>query len=156
MVVLNCATGTILPYQPSAEIPWNEERVKHLYRRLGFGATRAQIDAALTQSPTELVDTLITEAFNMPLSTEPVWANWAFQDYGGTEEAFFEQQEEQFIEFVIKWVKDMHANGFREKLALFWHNHFVTRIETYLRTLARGELLLARLSHPDFAPGTRI
>jgi len=35
---LNCATGTLDTYVPSAEAPWNDQRIKHLYRRIGFGA----------------------------------------------------------------------------------------------------------------------
>ncbi|KAA3624683.1 MAG: DUF1800 domain-containing protein [Bacteroidetes bacterium] len=132
MVVINCATGTIDEYVPSAERPWNETRAKHLYRRLGFGGNQAQIEAALSQSPTDLVDALIDEAITMPFTDEPEWANWTFADYGGTQEAFFEQQSEQFVEWVIAWVKDMHDKGFREKLSLFWHNHFVTRAEAYI------------------------
>jgi uncharacterized protein (DUF1800 family) len=132
MVVINCATGTIAPYVPSVERPWNEERAKHLYRRLGFGATPSQVEAALGASPADLVDALIDEAITMPFTTEPDWANWTYSDYGGTEEAFFEQQSEQFIEWVVTWVKDMHLKGFRERLSLFWHNHFVTRADTYL------------------------
>jgi uncharacterized protein (DUF1800 family) len=99
---------------------------------LGFGATEAQINAALSQSPTALVDAIIDEAIGMPFTDEPEWANWTFADYGGTQEAFFEQQSEQFIEWIVAWVSDMHAKGFRERLSLFWHNHFVTRAESYI------------------------
>lgn len=127
MTTMNCATGTIAPYVPSAEVPWNKQRVLHLYRRMGFGARPDQIDAALNLNPSDLVDALVDEAINLPLSPEPEWAYWTELDY----DDFFAQREEQYITWILQWMDDMSNNGFRDKLALFWHNHFVTRFEAY-------------------------
>ena len=128
MLVTNCISGSLDPYVPSEERPWNEERVKHLYRRLQYGAPPQQISEALALNPTDIVDQLITEAVNAPLPPAPEWATWAYSDY----DDFFPQQEEQFIEWIIAWVREMKNVGLREKLSLFWHNHFVTQIETYI------------------------
>jgi len=127
MVPVNCATGSLAPYTPTAEHPWDKSRVQHLYRRLGFGATMPEIEAGLALAPSALVDQLIDEAIAAPLPPKPDWADWTVSDY----DDFFAQRQEQFIEWTLRWVTDMVEVGPREKLALFWHNHFVTRFEVY-------------------------
>lgn len=127
MTTMNCATGTIAPYVPTAEKPWNKQRVLHLYRRMGFGARADQIEAALNQNPSDLVDAIIDEAINLPLSPEPEWAFWTELDY----DDFFEQRQEQYVSWILQWMDDLVNKGFRDKLALFWHNHFVTQFEAY-------------------------
>ena len=130
MTVINCATGTIDPYVPSPEKPWNKIRAMHLYRRMGFGASPEMVENALSQNPSDLIDALVDEALNLPLSPEPEWSNWTENDY----DDFFPQRQEQFVSWVIQWMSDMVNNGFRDKLTLFWHNHFVTRFEAYVCT----------------------
>lgn len=131
MIVTNCISGTLSPYVPSGMIPWNEARARHLLNRMGYGASKAQIDQILAMTPSQAVDALMDQAVSTPPSAPPVWANWLFSDYG-TEEEFFEQQAQQTIEWVTNWVSDMKQIGFKEKLTLFWHNHFVTKLEAYL------------------------
>jgi len=124
----NCATGTLAPFEPSDATPWSEARVLHLYRRLGFGATPDEVATGLAESPAALVSRLLDSARHMPPSSPPEWAFWTLPEY----EDFGVQQREQFIEWTLRWVQDMAAGGIREKLALFWHNHFVTRFQVYL------------------------
>ena len=78
---LNCATGTLDTYIPSAEEPWNEQRIKHLYRRIGFGANAQMIGEAMAMTPADLVDQLIDGAINEANWTKPVWGDWAISDY---------------------------------------------------------------------------
>lgn len=123
---MNCSTGTLAPYVPSIAKPWDKKRVQHLYRRLGFGINADDLTAILSQSPTDIVDDLITEAAQLPLPEAPFWANYTVSDYSSNEDYFT-----QSIAWTVQWVKDMLQYGFREKLALFWHNHFVTELDTY-------------------------
>src|SRR6516162_4928415 len=44
------------PYRPGKEMPWNLQRVGHLYRRAGFGATYAELEAGLKDGPEALLD----------------------------------------------------------------------------------------------------
>ncbi len=37
----------LAPYKPTASSPWDARKVGHLYRRAGFGATPAEIEAGL-------------------------------------------------------------------------------------------------------------
>ena len=127
---MTCATGTIAPYVPSAEQPWNRQRAMHLYRRMGFGATHAQLNTALTMNPTTLVNQLVNFALAAPLPDAPVWYDWTRQpidDYTDYDSEIYTHREE----WAMQWLKDMLTVGFREKMALFWHNHFVTEWDTY-------------------------
>jgi uncharacterized protein (DUF1800 family) len=63
----------------------------------------------------------------LPPSPAPLWANWTVQDYTN----FPQEREQQLFEWMTGWMQSMLENGFREKLALFWHNHFVTQFTEY-------------------------
>ncbi len=126
MNFIDCVTGTLAPYVPNASAPWDKRRVQHLYRRLSFGATPDEVTAALTQTPSALVDSLINQAVALPLPPEPEWAYWDVTRYTVREVAV-----EQIYGWMRRWFLDMVNHGVREKWALFWHNHFVTRLEVY-------------------------
>ncbi len=124
--MLDCLTGSIAPYTPSAAQPWNKRRVQHLFRRTGFGADLPTIQAALAQQPGAVVDFIVNSALAQPLSPQPPWAFWTVANYQNQEQAIA-----QIFEWRRVWVRDMLSTGFRGKLTLFWHNHFVTRLESY-------------------------
>lgn len=127
MLTLNCATGTLAAYQPSPDMPWDKRRVMHLYRRMGLGATPSDIDAALSLPPATVVQNILNAALALPPTPPPEWADWDIDQYTD----FGQQVQEQVIAYVMDWVKAMRANGFREKLSLFWQGHFVTKFEAY-------------------------
>lgn len=119
---------TLAPYQPSAEKPWNEQRVQHLYARLGFGAGHHTVNAGLSLSPQALADQLLDGAANLPDPDAPYWANWAYDDYPDDDmQTYFEVKSA----FFRRWIQEMATESVRAKLALFWHNHFVTRENDY-------------------------
>ena len=122
-----CAIGTLSPYVPSNQNPWNEMRIKHLYRRLGFGAPRAAIASALDKAPADLVDELIDQALDTPLSTPPTWFDWTYETYDGDED----QINQDINSWIREWMADMMTQDVRGKFILFWHNHFVTQLETH-------------------------
>lgn len=126
--LVNCAVGTLSIYAPRTAKPWDRRRVQHLFRRMGFGAQPSEVEAALKRKPSELVDELVSNALNLALPPAPSWANMKYSDY----QNFDQQIGPQYIEWTTRWMRDMYKNGFREKLALFWHNHFVTQGETYV------------------------
>lgn len=118
---------TLLPYTPGAAKPWNAARVQHLYQRLGFGGSKAEIDTGLGMTPATLVDNLIDNILTQASPTPPPWANLTYADYNGDNDLYFQHK----IEFFHRWMREMITEGFRPKLALFWHNHFVTEEEVY-------------------------
>ncbi len=133
VTTLNCATGTLDPYVPSTERPWTRRRIAHLAKRMGFGASPAQIEAIYNSNtnPTDLVDTIIDNAIAKPITPEPEWAYWQVSDYGNPD-TVGDQAIQQIYEWITTWIGEMASNNnFKEKLELFWHNHFVTRLDDY-------------------------
>ena len=124
---LLCETGGIEAYIPTVDNPWDKKKVAHLYRRMGFAASVSTIESGLALEPGELVDAIIDEAIAMPLTEAPEWAFWTFADYTDFDNELMTQQEFLYKQFMI----DMINNGFREKMTLFWSNHFVTQLEVY-------------------------
>lgn len=126
--VMNCATGTLVPYIPSDDAPWTKVQVQHFFRRVGFGASPDQLDTALDFTPSELVNHILDQSFNAPLAEAPEWAYWTAQDFAdnGIEDPFplAETWAQDFLQHAID-------NGPRERLTLFWHDHFATQYDTY-------------------------
>ncbi len=124
-------TGTTLglldPFVPSVSQPWDARRVQHFYQRIGFGASREMINQGLALSPGELVDQVIDNLVNAPDPVPPYWANWSWDDYGDDDDLYFQHKRE----FNMRWMREMIEEGIRAKLALFWHNHFVTEELVY-------------------------
>lgn len=151
MTTNSCNTSSLAIYVPSAEKPWDKHRVNHLYRRMGFGVNLPEINLALGYTPDALVDLIVDQAGGLPAGIAPDWADWNYNDYIDNgfvfDDANFENQDEMRIQFV----KDLLSDGLRGRLTLFWHNHFVTELQTYfcsgylyhyytlLRTYALGD-----------------
>ncbi len=125
---VNCAEGTLAVYSPSSSQPWNKQRVQHLYRRMGFGASLEQINDALSMEPADLVDQIIDQAIAAPLWEEPYWSNYSWMDFDneGVGSNF-----DAAINWMTSWFGEMPQQSFREKMVLFWSNHFVTQFEVY-------------------------
>jgi len=121
-------TSGLAVYQPDSAQPWNLERVRHLYTRLGFGAGIATLRAGLNRSPADLVDELLDEAMLAPPIETPPWADWAIGDYSD----FQTEAQSNLLEFALGYIDEMLENPVRARLILLWHNHFVTRYEQYV------------------------
>ena len=79
-VPYNCNTSALDPYVPGSDNPWGEARIKHCYRRLGYGADLNKINAALNLTPGDLIDQIVEGAFNAPLR-DPPWAYFRLSDF---------------------------------------------------------------------------
>jgi uncharacterized protein (DUF1800 family) len=115
------------PYVPSTAKPWNARRVAHLYRRIGFGATLEQIQQGLQMTPSDLVDQLLNNASDLGSPDPPIWSGYTSADYNSNPDLIYQHRKE----LRIRWMNDMLGEGVRAKMALFWHNHFVTGLNTY-------------------------
>lgn len=122
-----CDLDGITVYVPSTAKPWDERRVKHLYRRMGFGTSLNTIQAAMAVNPEDLIDTLVDLAIALPPSPAPAWGNWNLTDYSNVQT----EGPQQVTEWYGQFVTDMLTNGLRDKLTLFWSNHFVTQLDVY-------------------------
>ena len=154
-------TAGLDPFVPTPDAPWDRRRAAHLLRRTGFGADRAAITALLAQSPLAAVDALVDAALAAPPLPLPPWVDAYIPDYENPEpgeiEAYdqanvgrlYETQRAVFGEMLA-----LRAAGtaLRERLALVWHNHFVTGLETYFHApwLERYWRLLRSHAFGDF------
>ena len=91
-MVVSCNNGTLSTFVPSDENPWDISKILLVNRRLGFGIKHSDIQSKLSLSPEELIDQLIDNAKNLPLTPDPGWANWTntdFRNAGGNRGPFF-------------------------------------------------------------------
>jgi uncharacterized protein (DUF1800 family) len=106
---------------------WGTAEAAHLVRRTHFGASRADVVSAVLNGQmggaAAAVDALLDEAARRPLPDVPRWAG-STTDNGGT-------NTQRLYEWQRAWYAEMAEGGLREKMTLFWHDHFATRHSTY-------------------------
>ena len=106
---------------PSNSNPWNKEKAKLLLRRMGFCTDFNSINRYLLMTPGDVVDELLQEANDLSPTTAPEWGYWdnkEFNDSGNNKSYYHKIWQKQAF-------ADFQKNAFRERLVLFWSNHFV-------------------------------
>jgi Protein of unknown function (DUF1800) len=108
------------PWRPTSADPWGRKWAAHLYRRAGFGPSRAELIEADRLGPQGTLDLLLRgrpQAEELLKTLTDVGRLAASHDEAG----------EQLRSW---WLYCMLHSGhpLREKLTLFWHNHFATSI----------------------------
>ncbi len=110
-------------YTPTTEKPWDKQRAGYLLRRTMFGAKRADIDFALTQTPSQMVDLLLA-------NTTPPGApgSWVNEEYWYDNSNNDRTNVERLAELRDWWTGLLlnQDRSIREKLTLFWHDHWAT------------------------------
>jgi uncharacterized protein (DUF1800 family) len=107
------------PWKPDARDPWNARWAGHLLRRAAFGASPERLGRAVREGPEKTIDELLTGS----------------PDCAETD-AILARAGEQFVSLesidMIRgwWVYAMLYGGhpLREKMTLFWHDHFATSV----------------------------
>ena len=132
-----------------------EQRIEHLLRRAGFGASQAQVDAfadlGFRAAVSELVDYHEIEDTVDDLIGRPGFV-------GVTARGSF-LPAENITDARQRWLFRMvHSRrALQEKMALFWHNHFATaysKINGTYGALEATRMLAAKKSeHPGGIPG---
>ena len=132
--VLRTAAG-VEPYGG----PWGIDGRLHLLRRAMFGPSQADLDATASMSMDQLVDTLLatpTDEPTAPLNTNdrdvvPVGQTWVDAVYRDTVNNYTPTGTRK-TSLRSWWFELMVTQelSIREKMVLFWHNHFVTSIDT--------------------------
>jgi uncharacterized protein (DUF1800 family) len=102
-------------YRPSEESPWDIKKVGHLYRRATFGATSDELDHALRAGPDGAIDELLRERSDPNQQVYDVLSRTIRQSNNGDQLSSY-------------WLYRMlySPQPLREKITLFWHNHFAT------------------------------
>jgi uncharacterized protein (DUF1800 family) len=98
------------PYSPNREVPWDTRRVGHLYRRAAFGANCSELSEGVTKSPQKLIDDLLAGGPDGPAFPESIKKG---------------NEGELLPAWWLKRILET-KNPLREKLTIFWHNHFAT------------------------------
>jgi uncharacterized protein (DUF1800 family) len=108
------------PWSPSSADPWGRKWAAHLYRRAAFGANRAELLEAERLGPQGTIDLLMR---GHPRADE---------DLPGMNDVGLIAADRDDAGDMTRgwWLYVMLQGGhpLREKLTLFWHNHFATSI----------------------------
>lgn len=127
IVTPSCNSSTLTPFQSSSQNPWNTDKVKHVFRRLGYGASKDDVDEALALGSGQLIDSLVNSAKNMSPTPAPFWGYYANNDFSD----YSNQIYQYFMDWRIQTAKDLLTENLRGRLVFFWMNHFVTRFNDY-------------------------
>ena len=114
--------------------PLDQPHAAHLLRRTGFGVSLDRLDASLGQPAATVAAQLVKEALAAPLPEPPEWINEAPPGGDAPREerqAYNRNNTMWRNEWVAAWYAEMHSLGLRERMTLFWHNHFVTEYRAY-------------------------
>jgi uncharacterized protein (DUF1800 family) len=106
-------------YKPTAANPWDLRKVGHLYRRAGFGATTAELEAGVADGHEKTLERMLA---GRPESVEFARAT----GYMSSERSMPATAPRQRLSawWLDRMLKTTHP--LREKMTLFWHNHFAT------------------------------
>ena len=134
------------PWRPSASDPWGRKWAAHLYRRAAFGYSRADLLEAQRLGPEGTLELLLRGRPNIEEMRETLG------DIGRVA-AERDDTGEQIRGW---WLYCMLQGGhpLREKMTLFWHNHFATSIAKVQSPMLmyRQNCLLRQHALGKFAP----
>lgn len=113
-------------WKSTADRPWDAQAASHLYRRAAFGPTRDDLKDALAQGMEATVDRLLSFPKDARQRPPAVSGPPPVNPMSGMPDA-----SSQAAVLRATWLQRL-IDGIepaREKLALFWHNHFATSIK---------------------------
>ena len=126
----------------------SEAQARHLLVRTGFSPSQAEVDALTGQSASAAVSSLIAQARSRP----PLQPSYAAPNFVGQappipfrllksreeQQAQRQQQLREGLEMKVWWLREMIASPtpLRERMTLFWHNHFATSQQKVNRSQA--------------------
>ncbi|MEM8559044.1 MAG: DUF1800 domain-containing protein [Bacteroidota bacterium] len=124
--------GSLDRYAPTGDAPWDDRRRRHLLRRTGFGATIPEVEALRPLTAQDAVTQVLDAGRAAPLLTPPDWATLDRPDRGTPAYS-------QYTSDNRRWRRDFESDligsyftpTLRDKLTVFWQNHFVASIVRY-------------------------
>ena len=112
---------------PSKNNNWDLDKINFVFRRLGYGCSLSDINNYLDKAPSILIDELLTDAADLDPTEGPEWGFWNNKE--------FNSSPYNKSHYNTLWQKqglnDLINNGFRERLTLFWSNHFVVEYKDF-------------------------
>ncbi len=120
----------------------------HLLRRTGIGHRADAVGPLVGLTAEVAADLLVDAALAAPMPPEPAWANLLPPPSAASDadkQAFQKVNNENVAAFRRDWVSLMPAAGLRERMTLFWHDHFATEQRRYeLATIGNAYVRLLR------------
>ncbi|MEZ5963834.1 MAG: DUF1800 domain-containing protein [Planctomycetota bacterium] len=104
------------PWRPSANDPWDRRKAAHLLRRAGFGASDEELDVIVSLGVDRMIDLLLTPDA-VPLQAYGV----RVLPHGEILDVTSNVTSQRAL-WLWECVHTVHP--LKEKMALFWHNHF--------------------------------
>ena len=141
---------------------WDFEKAAHLLRRTIYGVTYQQIKTAVVEGMDSTVDQLLSPGILPPPPLNfnfqddpnvPIGESWIDAPYSSIEN-FMQYRNES----MVAWTMELLVNegvSIREKMVLFWHNHFVTANIEDARYIYRYSNLLRTYAIGDFKELTK-
>ena len=114
--------------------PLDQPHAAHLLRRTGFGVSLDRLDESVGQPAATVAAQLVKEAVGAALPEPPGWIDEVPPPGNAPREERQEYNRNNRTwrnEWIATWFAEMHRLGLRERMTLFWHNHFVTEYRTY-------------------------
>ena len=118
----------------------------HLLRRAAGSAHPDEIDALIGKTAEAAVDEIVDAAIVQPLPEPPVWVDESVPRDQDEAQVYFNELNPMWLnELYTDLMRQVYYGGLRERMAMFWHNHFVTEIDTYfIAPVAHRYLTLLR------------
>jgi uncharacterized protein (DUF1800 family) len=110
------------PWKSSAAQPWDLKRAGHLYRRAAFCPSWDELQAALRDGPDTTIERL--------LAPGPDSADFDALVDDAARGLAARSRNDTIAEYQALWLYRMVQTPFplRERMTLFWHNHFATGV----------------------------
>ncbi|RFZ83146.1 DUF1800 domain-containing protein [Mucilaginibacter terrenus] len=110
------------------------KNIRHLYSRAGFGLRFDQLNETANLTIKQAVNKLLLQA-EISEPADIIAGNISYKDFlqanEGTKKMFLQEQRQQEKALNIDWINKMSTTKavLREKMTLFWHNHFACRTQ---------------------------
>lgn len=111
----------------------DRRQAAHILRRTGSGGNPDEVQALIGTPADVAVDAIVDAAVARPMPEPPVWVDEGLPGRRDPErEAYLNELNPAWLsEFRTDIMREIYAGGLRERMMMFWHNHFVTQIATY-------------------------
>ena len=116
--------------------PLTPIQARHLLRRSGFGASLAAVEQLVGGEPVEVARSLVQQALHQADPPAPEWAYVRPSEQANRDEIrdFIAASQAWLRQFQNSWLEYMPQGGLRERMVLFWHDHFSTQAQKYSRS----------------------
>ena len=144
------------PWEPTKDDPWSLKWAGHLYRRAAFGGSPAEHKAALKRGHKATIDLLVEGNplyKNFEKNLESTALDFAKKQPNPQEQMFAPREPYPLRVWWTYWIVNSY-HPLREKMTLFWHNHFATsiaKVQSY-KAMVQQNLLMRKHALGKFGP----